>query len=147
MHTPVQKLLKRKGTFVLRTVPTASVYEAIQRMVDHNLGSIVVMDDEELVGIFTERDYLRRIVLHGRTSRTTAVSDVMTTDLVTTTPDTTVETCLSLMTEGRCRHLPVIEDDELIGLVSIGDCVKHLLDAAKSEVRSLQNYVTGQYPV
>ena len=146
MNTPVQLLLKRKGTFVLRVVPTASVYESIQRMVDHNLGSILVMKDKSLLGIFTERDYLRRIVLQGRTSRTTAISEVMTTDLITATPDTTVETCLSIMTEARCRHLPVIEDDELLGLVSIGDCVKHLLDAAKAEVHSLQNYVTGRYP-
>jgi len=146
MDTPVQQLLKRKGIFVLRTVPTASVYDSIQRMVDHNLGSIVVMEGEALAGIFTERDYLRRIVLQGRTSRTTAVAEVMTTDLVTATSDTTVETCLSLMTEARCRHLPVVEGDRLIGVVSIGDCVKHLLDTAQAQVHSLQNYVTGRYP-
>jgi CBS domain-containing protein len=146
MDTPIRHLLKRKGTFVLTTPPTASVFETIQRMVDHNLGSILVVEDAAVAGIFTERDYLRRIVLQGRTSRTTAVSEVMTTDLVTATLDTTVETCLSLMTEARCRHLPVIEDGKVAGLVSIGDCVKHLLQAARTQVDTLEGYVAGTYP-
>lgn len=146
MDTPVRSLLKQKGTFVLTTPPTASVFESIRRMVDHNLGAIVVTDDASIAGIFTERDYLRRIVLQGRTSRNTAVSEVMTTNLVVATPDTTVETCLSLMTTARCRHLPVIEDDRLAGLVSIGDCVKHLLQAAEAQVDTLERYVRGEYP-
>jgi CBS domain-containing protein len=146
MDTPVRHLLKQKGTFVLTTPPTASVFESIRRMVDHNLGAIVVTDGPSVAGIFTERDYLRRIVLQGRTSRTTAVSEVMTSNLVVASPDTTVETCLSLMTKARCRHLPVIEDDRLAGIVSIGDCVKHLLRAAETQVETLERYVRGRYP-
>lgn len=146
MKTPVRHLLRQKGTSVITAAPDATVRRAIETMVDHNVGSIVVVDDGALVGIFTERDYLRRIVLEGRTSKATNVREVMTTDVTTTTPDTTVEECLSLMTEIRCRHLPVIADTRLAGIVSIGDCVKHLLDSARAEVDSLQNYVLGRYP-
>jgi CBS domain-containing protein len=115
-------------------------------MVDHNVGSIVLTDDGTVVGIFTERDYLRRIILEDRTSKTTRVREVMTSDVISASPDTTVEECLSLMTEARCRHLPVIVDTRLAGIVSIGDCVNHLLRAARAQVDSLQNYVTGRYP-
>ena len=138
MNTPVRTLLRRKGPSVITTAPEATVLTAIQTMVDHNVGSVVVVVDGAPIGIFTERDYLRRIVLRGRTSDTTRVREVMTSDLVTAAPDTTVEECLSLMTQVRCRHLA--------GLVSIGDCVTHLLRAAESQVVSLQNYVLGRYP-
>lgn len=146
MNTPVRTLLRRKGPSVITTTPEATVLTAIQTMVDHNVGSVVVVVDGAPIGIFTERDYLRRIVLRGRTSDTTRVREVMTSDLVTAAPDTTVEECLSLMTQVRCRHLPVLADGRLAGLVSIGDCVTHLLRAAESQVVSLQNYVLGRYP-
>lgn len=144
--TPVRTLLRKKGTSVITTTPSATVYDAIATMVDHNVGAIVVTDDGALAGIFTERDYLRRIVLQGRTSKTTAVREVMTADVITVAPDTTVETALSLMTKARCRHLPVVADERLAGIVSIGDCVKHLLRNAEAEFDTLERYVTGQYP-
>lgn len=144
--TPLQRLLRTKGTSVITTAPDATVYDAIATMVDHNVGAIVVTDDGALTGIFTERDYLRRIVLQGRTSKTTAVRTVMTADVITATPDTTVETALAIMTEARCRHLPVLVEGRLAGVVSIGDCVKHLLRDAESDLDSLQGYVTGRYP-
>jgi CBS domain-containing protein len=144
--TPLRQLLRKKGTSVITTDPGATVYDAIATMVDHNVGAIVVTDDGALVGIFTERDYLRRIVLRGRTSKTTAVRDVMTAEVITVTPDTRVETALSVMTEARCRHLPVIADGRLAGLVSIGDCVKHLLRSAEAEIDTLEGYVRGRYP-
>jgi len=144
--TPLRQLLRKKGTFVITIDPGATVYDAIATMVDHNVGAILVTEDGALVGIFTERDYLRRIVLRGRTSKTTAVKDVMTAEVITVTPDTRVETALSVMTEARCRHLPVIADGRLAGLVSIGDCVKHLLRNAEAEIDTLEGYVRGRYP-
>ena len=144
--TPLRQLLRKKGTSIITTDPDATVYDAIATMVNHNVGSIVVTDDGELVGIFTERDYLRRIVLRGRTSKTTAVREVMSADLITVKPDTTVEAALSIMTEARCRHLPVMVDGRLVGVVSIGDCVKHLLRDAEAEIDTLERYVTGKYP-
>jgi CBS domain-containing protein len=123
------------------------VYDAIETMVDQNVGSTLIVDGTDLVGIFTERDYLRRIVIQGRTSKTTTVRDVMTVDVMVTTPDTTIEECLARMTQARCRHLPVVTDGTIRGIVSIGDCVKQLLQDAKGEVDSLQNYVLGRYPV
>ena len=145
-ETPLRQLLRKKGTSVITTDPDATVYDAIATMVNHNVGAIVVTDDAGLAGIFTERDYLRRIVLRGRTSKTTALKEVMTTDLITVGPDTTVEAALSVMTEARCRHLPVVVDERLSGVVSIGDCVKHLLRNAETEIDTLERYVTGKYP-
>lgn len=147
MGTQVQHLLRRKGTTVITIRPDATVYDAIETMVEYGVGSIVVMDDGQLVGIFTERDYLRRIALEGRTSRTTQVREVMSTDVLTVSPDTSLDTCLTYMSEARCRHLPVMVDDRLAGLISIGDCVKALLRDAEARVDSLTYYVKGRYPV
>lgn len=143
---PLRQLLRKKGTSVITTDPDATVYDAIATMVSHNVGAIVVTDDGGLTGIFTERDYLRRIVLQGRTSKTTTVREVMTADVITVEPDTTVEAALSIMTEVRCRHLPVLVEGRLAGVVSIGDCVKHLLRNAETEIDTLERYVTGKYP-
>jgi CBS domain-containing protein len=115
-------------------------------MVQHNVGSILVMDHSEIAGIFTERDYLRRIALRGRTSRTTRVEEVMTTDVIRVKPDTSVEQCMQIMTAHKCRHLPVVDDDELVGIISIGDCVKQISHDAQSEANSLKAYIKGQYP-
>jgi len=147
MKTKVRDLLRRKGTSVVTAPHSATVYRCIQIMVDHNVGSILLVNDGSLAGIFTERDYLRRIVLEGRTSKTTTVREVMTADVTVATPDTTVEECLTIMTTARCRHLPVIADSRIAGLVSIGDCVKQLLHDAQSEATSLHNYVRGRYPM
>lgn len=147
MTRTVKDLLRRKGTSVVTTSPDSMVYDAIETMVDQNVGSTLIVDGTDLVGIFTERDYLRRIVIQGRTSKTTTVRDVMTVDVMVTTPDTTIEECLARMTQARCRHLPVVTDGTIRGIVSIGDCVKQLLQDAKGEVDSLQNYVLGRYPV
>lgn len=142
----VRQLLRRKGTDVVTTAPETTVYDAIAKMVDHNVGSIVVIEDERVAGIFTERDYLRQIALKGRTSKTTSVQDVMTTEVLVADLNTTVEEALAIMTEARCRHLPVISTEGILGIVSIGDCVKELLRAAEAEVDSLQAYVRGRYP-
>jgi CBS domain-containing protein len=139
--------LPEDGDGVLTAEPSTTVYECIARMDDHGVGSIVVMDGDEIAGIFTERDYMNSIALKGRSSETTAVEDVMTTDVKTVRPDKPLEECLQLMTELRFRHLPVVnEDDALIGLISIGDCVKQIVDTAHKETEQLRQYVTGTYP-
>ncbi|NBB73134.1 MAG: CBS domain-containing protein [Bacteroidetes bacterium] len=146
METRVRDLLRRKGHDVVATAPTATVRECIATMVKHNVGSIVVMDGAEVAGIFTERDYLRRIALRGRTSRTTRVEEVMTPDVIRVEPDTLVEQCMQIMTAHKCRHLPVVDDGKLVGIVSIGDCVKQVSHDAQSEADTLKAYITGQYP-
>ena len=146
MEITVEEILRQKGTEVLTTDPNSTVFDAIARMVDHNVGSILVTDDGEIEGIFTERDYLRRIVLEGRTSKTTHVEEVMTTDVVWVDPNYTADECMALMTEHKCRHLPVLSDDALTGIISIGDCVKQVSRTARSRVEELQKYISGRYP-
>lgn len=146
MDTRVSDILRHKGHEVLTTEPTATVYECIAEMVKHNVGSIVVVDGNEVTGIFTERDYLRRIVLRGRTSKTTQVKEVMTTDVICVEPDASVENCMQIMTAQKCRHLPVLEDGTLNGIISIGDCVKQVSREAQSQVDNLKAYITGKYP-
>ncbi|MEF8797276.1 MAG: CBS domain-containing protein [Salinivenus sp.] len=141
-------ILTGDGDDVLTTPPFATVYECIDRMVASDVGSIVVMDEDAIVGIFTERDYMRNIVLEGRTSKTTEVREVMQSDVATVHPDKPLAACLHLMTELRCRHLPVVDDqEELIGIVSIGDGVKEIVGRAQQETTRLRRYVTGVYPV
>lgn len=146
MNTRVSDILRNKGHEVVTTSPEATVFECIATMVEHNVGSIVVTEGSDVSGIFTERDYLRRIVLQGRTSKTTRVDEVMTSDVITVTPDHTVEKCMSIMTAHKCRHLPVIDDGTLTGIVSIGDCVKQVSRDAQAEAETLKAYVTGKYP-
>ncbi len=146
MKTPISSILSRKGDEVITIESGSTVYDTIDRMVDHNVGAICVTADGELRGIFTERDYLRRIVLQGRTSKTTNVEEVMTRDVICATPDHTVDECMALMTEKKCRHLPVLRDGRLAGIVSLGDCVKVMLEAKKDEVRDLHQFITGGYP-
>lgn len=148
METKVRDILRDKGDFVLTISSDQSVFEAISKMVEHNVGSIVIVDGEEIQGVFTERDYLRDIILKERSSKTTPIRDVMTTDLIVVDPDYEAEECLAIMTEQKIRHLPVVEGDEsgtLTGLVSIGDCVKRLSRDRKTRIRSLEQYITGGY--
>jgi CBS domain-containing protein len=146
----VKNILERKGREVVTIEADATVYACLEAMVGRNVGSIVVLDEGEVAGIFTERDYLRRIALEGRTSRQTRVRDVMTTEVIVTTPDRTIQECLAVMTEAKCRHLPVVDDGRLAGIVSIGDCVKHTSEMAREEVDHLQRYIQthiiGRYP-
>ena len=140
-------MLAHKGGAVVTTAPEATVFEAIGTMVEHNVGAIVVCAGENLRGIFTERDYLRRIALQGRTSRETRVEEVMTSDLITVTPEASVDECLATMTERKIRHLPVMHAGRLVGVVSIGDCVRTLADAAKGEAEQMRRFVAGGYTV
>lgn len=146
MDIPVSSILRSKGEWIITIQPDATVYETISRMVEHNVGAIVVTERGKLAGIFTERDYLRRIVLEGRTSRDTEVQEVMTRDVFCATPEHTVRECMTMMTQQKCRHLPVLRDDILAGIISMGDCVKCLLAESQQELEDLRDFIRGGYP-
>jgi CBS domain-containing protein len=141
----IRELLGRKGGVVVMIGKDASVREAIEIMSDANIGAIVVQEDDQATGIFTERDYLRKIVLKGRSSKDTRVSEVMSSPLITVVPDDTVESAMETMTQCRCRHLPVMSGDELEGIVSLGDLVKFMLQEKEAEVEHLAHYISGSY--
>ncbi|MFB6272865.1 MAG: CBS domain-containing protein [Salinibacter sp.] len=153
IDTRVRDVLRMKGTLgektdVLTATPTTTVYECIDRMAEKDFGSIVVMDDDGIAGIFTERDYMRKIALKGRTSDETEVREVMTPDVATVGTEKPLEECLDLMTELQCRHLPVVDEEgTLDDIISVRDCMRQISEAAKSEALQLRNYVTDQYPV
>lgn len=141
----VANILSAKGRVVHTVRPHETVYEAVRRMVEHNVGALVVVTEEgRLAGLITERDYLRRIVLEGRTSRTTAVAELMIPDALCASPDASVDQCMRLMTENRVRHLPVVDDGELVGLVSIGDVVKTQISQHRSIVDQMAQYIQGR---
>lgn len=142
----VADILASKGSAVLTIESTTTVYDAIAKMVEANVGSVILTAGDAVCGIFTERDYLRRIVLQGRTSRTTRVKEVMTERLVVVDPSREVEECMALMTSQRIRHLPVMQAARLVGIVSIGDVVRHLSSEREAEVRYLTDYISGKYP-
>jgi CBS domain-containing protein len=146
MITPVWRVLAGKRRGLVTASIEDSVYSAIARMDDHGVGAILVHDAGHLVGIFTERDYLRRIILMGRQSHTTRLGDAMTTAVLTVTEEATVQQCLHAMSHGRLRHLPVRRGRRIIGILSIGDCVMQLLADQRVELRALHDYVEGRYP-
>ena len=142
----VSDLLRVKGHDVHTIESRASVLDAVRRMVDRNVGSLLVLDGDEIAGIITERDYLREIVLKGRTSRETPVEAIMTKKVIVVRPEDTVEGCMAIMTEKRIRHLPVLRDGAVDGMISIGDLVRQLSQDQKAEIRYLTDYITGRYP-
>jgi len=141
--TKVHQLLGQKGRDVLSIHPDDSVFDAIQKMADKDVGALVVIEDDKLVGMLTERLYAREVFLKGRSSRETAVRDIMETQVVYARPEQTVEECMAVMTENRVRHLPVLEGGELLGIVSIGDLVKSIIADQKFTIEQLQHYVRG----
>lgn len=143
--TAVADILKAKGDAIVHTIgPNDSVFDALQRMADKGIGALLVMEGERIVGIVTERDYARKIALKGRTSALTQVRDVMTTSVMFVKPSQTSEECMALMTDNRLRHLPVVKDDRLIGLISIGDLVKDIISEQKFVIEQLEHYISGQ---
>lgn len=140
----VRQILKNKGSQIWSTQPDATVYAALQLMADKLVGALLVLADGRLVGIFSERDYARKIILHGKSSLQTHVSEIMTSDVVTVTPDHTIAQCMELMTERRFRHLPVIEGDKLVGLISIGDVVKAIISDQEFVIQQLESYISGK---
>ncbi len=142
----VADILTDKGNVVYTIDRMATVLEAIENMVEANIGALIVTEDGKACGIFTERDYLRRIALEGRTSRATRVMEVMTDRLIVVDHDRDLEECMSIMTKARIRHLPVVENGRLAGIVSVGDIIKHVSKQREAEVRYLTDYIAGKYP-
>ena len=143
--TAVADLLKFKGDATVHTIgPDDSVFDALQRMADKDIGALLVMQDNAIVGIVTERDYARKIALKGRTSVLTHVRDVMTTSVMSVKPTQTSEECMALMTNNRLRHLPVVDRYRLIGLISIGDLVKNIISEQKFVIEQLEHYISGK---
>ncbi len=132
-----------KGSDVFFVVPGDTVYHALEVMAERNIGSVLVFDDGTLVGILSERDYARKVILVDRGSKETAVAEIMTTKLITVEPATTVTACMELMTEKRVRHLPVLDDGDLVGLISIGDVVKAVIADQLDMIGQLEQYITG----
>lgn len=141
----VRDVLKDKGTEIYSILPDQTVYEAIAKMADLNIGALLVMEND-LEGIISERDYRNKVILKGRTSKATPVRDIMTQNVYCVDPGDSVERCLAIMTEKKFRHLPVLENNKVIGVVSIGDLVKAVISRQEVEIKNLRHYIAGSYP-
>ncbi|KJV31623.1 CBS domain-containing protein [Luteibacter yeojuensis] len=139
----VKHLLGTKGREVFAVAPDAPVIDAIRQMAEKNVGALVVMKGSELVGIISERDYARKVILKDRSSRDTPVADIMTASVVTVATDATVDDCMRLCTDGRLRHLPVLDGGRVVGVVSIGDLVKATISEQKETINQLESYITS----
>jgi CBS domain-containing protein len=139
----VQQLLERKGNDIVTIYRDASVFEAIKLMADRAVGSLLVMDGDDLVGILTERDYARKVILRGRSSETTAVGEIMTGKVITADAEQSVEDCMGVMSKHRIRHLPVVNGGKVIGIISIGDLVNAIISDQQDEIEQLGNYISG----
>lgn len=145
--TPVRVMLQRKRHRDVFTVgPKESVYEALRAMAERNVGALVVLENERVVGVVSERDYARKVILAGKASRETAVGEIMGAPAVTVTPGTTVAECMTLMTQRYIRHLPVVDEGVLVGVVSIGDVVKSLFAEQEQRLGKIEAYISGTYP-
>jgi CBS domain-containing protein len=139
----VKHLLDAKGRHIVSIGPDASVFDAIKLMADKVVGSLIVMEGDSMLGIVTERDYARKVILKGRASESTRVAEIMTGEVLTTSSATTVRECMTLMTDKRIRHLPVVDDDRLIGMISIGDLVQAIISEQQEEISQLEQYISG----
>ena len=146
MNTALDKVLEQKGRQVYVTSPSQTVLDAIKSMQDKQVGALVVLDDGNPVGVFTERDVLNRVVAREFNPAETTVSDVMTKNLVVVSPSTTVQQAMAIVTEKRCRHLPVMDGDDLVGVVSSGDLTYWVVKSQSYEIENLIRYITGKYP-
>lgn len=143
--TKISEILENKGEMVLTVEINESVLDAINLMAQVNIGAVLIQEEDRIAGIFTERDYLQKIALKSLSSKDTRVGDVMTSPVVSADPEDSVQQCMETMTTCRCRHLPVVKNGELLGIVSIGDLVKKMLDVKEAEVEQLNQYITGTY--
>lgn len=137
----VNDILKEKGNQYYAVSPSAYVIDALRLMAEKNIGAVLVMDNDQLVGIFSERDYARKVTLAGKSSLNTPVSDIMSPEVITVTPETSLNDCMQIMTERHFRHLPVLEDNKVIGVVSIGDIVSRIIREQRNTIQQLENYI------
>ena len=147
MVESVHLILKNKGSQIWSLTPDATVYEAIVMMSEKNVGALLVVSEGKLVGIISERDYARKVILQGKSSKEILVGEVMTSPVITVTPDHTVDECMRIMTSHHIRHLPVLEGEKLAGAISIGDLVKAVISTQAETIQHLGNYITGKYPL
>lgn len=138
----VRDVLDRKGHDVYKISPDATVYQALEEMADYNIGALLVMDGHKLIGIFSERDYARKVILKGKASRDLKVREIMTEPEYTVGPRAGIQSCMAMMTDKRVRHLPVVEEGKVIGVLSIGDVVKSIIDSQQFEIDQLENYIS-----
>ena len=146
LQDSVGVILKHKGSHVYSVSPDVTVYEALEKLADEDIGALVVMQDTELVGIFSERDYVRKVILKGRSSKEMHVDEIMSSPVETVNLTTTVDECMYCMTSKRCRHLPVLDGDRVVGVVSIGDLVNWIMTVQDFTINQLQDYISGRYP-
>ena len=139
----VSEMLKGKGRDVWTVSPDSTVYDALQVMADKNVGALMVLEDDQVVGVISERDYARKVILKGKASKDTPVSEIMSTKLVWVRPDQSIEDCMNLMTNRRIRHLAVLEEGRLIGVISIGDVVKAIISEQEFTIQQLEQYITS----
>ncbi len=137
----VNSILKIKSGVTFSVAPSATVYSALEAMVEKNVSALVVMENDKLVGIFSEKDYARKVMLKGRSSRNTTIGEIMTSDVITVTPSNTIDECMRLMIGKFIRHLPVMEEGKLVGIISIGDVVKFIIDEQKFIIEHMENYI------
>ena len=140
----VQHLLDSKGRTIISVAANASVFDAIKLMADKAVGSLLVMDGAELKGIVTERDYARKVIIKGRSSETTRVSEIMTSGVCTVVSTDTVNNCMTVMSSRKIRHLPVVDDGEVVGMISIGDLVQAIITDQQEEIEHMEHYISGQ---
>ena len=146
LSEPVEHILRRKGSDVYSIHPDQTVYEALEQMAEKDVGALIVMNGADLVGIFSERDYVRKVILKGRSSKEMHVHEIMSSPVVTVNLRTTIDECMYRMTDKRCRHLPVVEEGRVVGVVSIGDLVNWIMTAQDYTIHQLEDYITGKYP-
>lgn len=143
---PVSSLLHHKGSAVWSVSPDTSVFDAIKLMADKNVGALPVLNNGKLAGIITERDYTRKVALQGKSSKDTRVWEICSNHVISVSPDESVEECMRLMTENRVRHLPVVEQDNLLGIISIGDLVNWIISSQNSAIEQMEQYIAGGVP-
>jgi CBS domain-containing protein len=146
MGERVSSILANKGSAIWSVSPEATVYEALKLLAEKDVGALLVISEGHLAGVFSERDYARKVALRGKSSRDLRVAEIMTSSVITVTPAHSIEECMRLVTEHRIRHLPVVDGERLVGVVSIGDLVNAIISAQADTIQHLSNYIAGDYP-